>query len=106
MQQGAGNRAVIGTTRVGAGGDCIRVQDLGPYLAAIEGTLPGSAAEGDRFWGSVVGVCVGALKVGDDLEFAPEDTSKERGLGPGTVDRPRSACARRQADVTLSACRT
>ena len=55
---------------------------------------------------SVVGVCIGAEEVGDDLDVLPEETLKKGGFGAGGVDGPRSsrsAWARGQANITLRA---
>src|SRR5262249_33911765 len=68
----------------------------------IDGTLPRRAAEGKRFWGELVGICIRAEEVGDDLDVLPEDTRKKGGFGSSVVDGPGSACARGQANIALS----
>ena len=42
--------------------------------------------------GQLVGVCIGAEEVGDDLEVLPEETRKKGGFGASAVDGPGSAC--------------
>src|SRR5689334_14156195 len=106
LEQQAGNCTGIRATRIGAGGDRIRMQHLGPYSAAIEGTLPRCAAEGQRFWGSVVRAGIGAEEMRNDLEVPREEADKERSFRTGAFDRP--GCSRRargsgQANISLSA---
>ena len=57
------------------------MQDLCPYLAVIEGSLPGRATERQRVWSSLDGICIGAEEVGDDLEVLPEEARKRVASG-------------------------
>src|SRR6266436_5373681 len=75
---------------------------LCPHLAAIEGTLPCRVGEGQRVWGELVGVCIGAEEMGDDLDGLPEEVHKKGGFGASAVDGPGSACACGQANIALS----
>jgi hypothetical protein len=91
LQQDTGNRAGIRATRFGTG--CDKMLGLRPNFAAIERTLPGHVAEGQRAGSELVRTCVGAQEMSDDLLRLSEKIREKGGFGPSIVDCPGSARA-------------